>query len=230
MATRQEQFKRREEEILMTAERLLLESLDGDLTLDALAAQLDVAKGTLYKHFDSKDELLLKILIRHEEWLFVMNRIDDGAAAAIARIVLQALMYPNQSALYTRLEERLASVAGLNRTFASLYQIRRERMARLSQIAEQYLSEAASEMSVESYLVSLWSLGQGGANLLNSSFYQRYIGKRDALSLTLVEQALLLPYLHVKASSAKATTTDTADTVATPTKNSIHPSVELPIL
>ncbi len=29
-----------------------------EITLDALAAELDLAKGTLYKHFQSKDELI----------------------------------------------------------------------------------------------------------------------------------------------------------------------------
>ena len=54
--SRQHQFKVREESILAMAEQLLLESGNGDITLDSLADQLDLAKGTLYKHFSSKDE------------------------------------------------------------------------------------------------------------------------------------------------------------------------------
>mgnify|MGYP003416552594 CR=1 FL=1 len=57
--SRQQQFKNREEVILAVAEQLLLESGEGDITLDSLAEQLDLAKGTLYKHFTSKDELFL---------------------------------------------------------------------------------------------------------------------------------------------------------------------------
>ena len=45
--SRQHQFKVREENILAMAEQLLLESGDGDITLDSLADQLDLAKGTL---------------------------------------------------------------------------------------------------------------------------------------------------------------------------------------
>ena len=60
--SRQHQFKAREENILAMAEQLLLESGDGDITLDSLADQLDLAKGTLYKHFSSKDELYLRII------------------------------------------------------------------------------------------------------------------------------------------------------------------------
>ena len=67
--SRQQQFKNREEKILATAEQLLLEAGSGDITLDSLADQLDLAKGTLYKHFSSKDELYLRIIIRYEEQL-----------------------------------------------------------------------------------------------------------------------------------------------------------------
>jgi len=81
--SRQHQFKAREENILAMAEQLLLESGDGDITLDSLADQLDLAKGTLYKHFSSKDELYLRIIIRYEEQLFEINRIDDCPSAGV---------------------------------------------------------------------------------------------------------------------------------------------------
>ena len=47
---RQAQFRNREELIFKAAERLLLESGELGMTLDALALELDLAKGTLYKH------------------------------------------------------------------------------------------------------------------------------------------------------------------------------------
>ena len=54
---RQAQFRAREVLIFQVAEQLLLENGESGMTLDALAAELDLAKGTLYKHFQSKDEL-----------------------------------------------------------------------------------------------------------------------------------------------------------------------------
>ena len=54
---RQAQFRAREALIFQIAEQLLLENGEAGMTLDALAAELDLAKGTLYKHFQSKDEL-----------------------------------------------------------------------------------------------------------------------------------------------------------------------------
>ena len=118
--SRQQQFKHREESILQVAEQLLLESGDGDITLDSLAEQLDLAKGTLYKHFVSKDELFLRIIIRHEQQLLQNSQIGDDASAGVARIILYQLLNPQRAMLLNQIEEKLASSAvGLNRLFQS---------------------------------------------------------------------------------------------------------------
>lgn len=192
--SRQHQFKAREENILAMAEQLLLESGDGDITLDSLADQLDLAKGTLYKHFSSKDELYLRIIIRYEEQLFDINRIDDCPSAGVARMIFQQLFNPQKAMLLNQIEERLAaSVTGLNRLFGELYDIRRQRMKRSIDIISAYLKDENSTLSTRDYLSSIWAMGQGGAGLLNSSFYQRYLGRRDTLRYAFVQQILELP-------------------------------------
>lgn len=192
--SRQQQFKNREEKILATAEQLLLEAGSGDITLDSLADQLDLAKGTLYKHFSSKDELYLRIIIRYEEQLFDINKIDDSVSAGVSRIILQQLMSPQKALLFNQIEERLAASAqGLNRMFGELYEIRRARMKRLIDLTSQYLQSQNSGLSTRDYLSTIWAIGQGGASLLNSSFYQRYLGRRDTLRVALVQQMLDLP-------------------------------------
>ena len=158
MSSRKELFEIRESKILQTAEQLILESGEGDLTLDSLAQHLDLAKGTLYKHFASKDELLLRILIHHERKLFMMNKTADGAGAGVARMVLQQLRLPQRAMLFNHIEEQLASTSsGLNKIFAELYQIRRERMKCMLDIAETYLNEQQSAMTVRDYMASIWS-------------------------------------------------------------------------
>lgn len=192
--SRQQQFKNREENILATAEQLLLEAGSGDITLDSLADQLDLAKGTLYKHFSSKDELYLRIIIRYEQQLFEINDIDDSAGAGVARMILQQLLNPQKALLFNQIEERLAaSATGLNRMFGELYEIRRGRMKRLIDINSQYLLSQSSGLSTRDYLSTIWAVGQGGASLLNSSFYQRYLGRRDTLRVALIQQMLDLP-------------------------------------
>lgn len=197
MSNRKQQFELREMRILQTAEQLLLESGEGDLTLDSLALTLDLAKGTLYKHFSSKDELLMRILIDYEKCKLDMIVVEDGAGAGVARLVLQLLNLPHRAILFNQIEERLSSTAsGLNKMFAELYSIRRERMVRMSKIVQLYLSEQDSAMNIRDYMATLYAVGQGGASLLNSSFYQRYLGSRDTLKIALVRQMLDLPRLY----------------------------------
>ena len=45
-------------------------------------------------------------------------------------------------------------------------------------------------------LAGIWALTYGAAVLLNSSFYQRYLGSRDSLKVAYIEQALALPLQH----------------------------------
>lgn len=196
---RKTQFYLREQHILQTAEALLIESGNYDLTLDDLAKHLDVAKGTLYKHFKSKDELLLRILIDYEKRLYTINQIDDGAGAGVVRMVLQQLLRPHRAMMFNHLEDKLTSTkSGLNQLFGELYRIRRERMKCLYAIAERYLAEQGSQMPTHQYLSSIWALGQGGSGLLNSSFYQRYLGSREELIRAWVVQMLMLPKMYAQ--------------------------------
>lgn len=194
---RKTQFHLREQQILRTAETLLIESGNYDLTLDDLATHLDVAKGTLYKHFKSKDELLLMILIDYEKRLYAINQIDDGAGAGVVRMVLQQLLRPHRAMMFNHLEDKLTSTkSGLNQLFGELYRIRRERMKCLYATAERYLAEQNSTMPTHEFLSSIWAVGQGGAGLLNSSFYQRYLGSREDLIRAWAYQMLVLPKIY----------------------------------
>jgi len=61
----------REEAILEAAHRLLAEKGFQGMTMDELAARLGIAKGSLYQHFRSKEELLGVALVSF------MDRISE---------------------------------------------------------------------------------------------------------------------------------------------------------
>ena len=198
MSQYKDKFTHREQQILTVAEQLLLESGDYDLSLDELAAELDMAKGTLYKHFGSKDELFLKILVAQSQDKLRLTHIQDGAGAQLTRLILLLLRNPRKTVMSMYLEERLSATSvGLAPLFDELYRCRLEFTEHLHAIAQTYLDEQDSAMSVVSFMSSLFSMSIGGANLLSSSFYQRYVGVdgRDALICQLVYQILNLPHL-----------------------------------
>ena len=192
---RQAQFRARETLIFQVAEQLLLENGESGMTLDALAAELDLAKGTLYKHFQSKDELYMLLIIRNERMLLEMI-MDSGKAFPehLAFFMLHHLHHPERTVLFHQIEERLSITGqGIQHLFSELYKVRRHRLRLIINMTETYLDSIQSLMSVRDYLASIWSLSHGAAAILNSSFYQRYLGSRDTLRVAYIDQALALP-------------------------------------
>lgn len=192
---RQAQFRARETLIFQVAEQLLLENGESGMTLDALAAELDLAKGTLYKHFQSKDELYMMLIVRNENMLLEMIQ-DSGKAYSehLAFFMLHHLHHPERTVLFHQIEERLSTTGvGVNLLFTELYHIRKQRLRIIIRMTESYLGSIESVMSVRDYLASIWSLTYGAAAILNSSFYQRYLGSRDTLRVAYIDQALAIP-------------------------------------
>lgn len=192
---RQTQFRARETLIFQVAEQLLLENGESGMTLDALAAELDLAKGTLYKHFQSKDELYMLLIIRNERMLLEMIMDSEKAFPEhLAFFMLHHLHHPERTVLFHQIEERLSITGqGIQHLFSELYKVRRHRLRLIINMTETYLASIHSSMSVRDYLASIWSLTHGAAAILNSSFYQRYLGSRDTLRVAYIDQALALP-------------------------------------
>ena len=192
---RQAQFLAREELIFKVAEQLLLENGESGMTLDALAAELDLAKGTLYKHFQSKDELYILLIIRNERMLLEMIQDSEKSFPEhLAFFMLHHLHHPERTVLFHQIEERLSITGqGIHHLFSELYQVRKQRMRIIIRMTENYLESIGSIMTVRDYLASIWSLTHGAAAILNSSFYQRYLGSRDTLRVAYIDQALALP-------------------------------------
>ncbi|WP_410211257.1 TetR/AcrR family transcriptional regulator [Aquirhabdus sp.] len=193
---RHAQFRAREAQIFDMAEQLLLDSGEGGMTLDTLALHLDLAKGTLYKHFQSKDELYLHLIIRHEQAL--LDLLLESTAEfqeLLITYMRHHLDQPQRTALLHQLEERLAAGGvGLGSLFSDLYRIRKQRLRRIVPLTGSYLESINSRLTTRDYLAAVWAVTQGGAAILNSSFYQRYLGERESLKLVLIEQMISLPF------------------------------------
>ena len=196
---RQAQFKAREEQIFATAEQLLLEYGETGMTLDALAAELDLAKGTLYKHFQSKDELYMLLIIRNEQMLLEMIKdTEKEFPEHLAFFMLHHLHHPERTVLFHQIEERLSTTGvGIQHLFGELYNIRKQRLRLIIRMTDSYLKNMGSRMVTRDYLASIWSMTYGAAAILNSSFYQRYLGSRDTLRVAYIDQALAMPKQHL---------------------------------
>lgn len=194
---RHKQFLLRKERILDVAENLLLEN-NQQITLDELVIELDIAKGTLYKHFKSKNELLLELIIRNEENILALSKkYNNDFKVYVPQYMLHHLLAPERTILLHQIEENLTMTeSSLNHLFDKLYQIRQDRILAIKDMTEVYLKAHNSPISIRDYHSYIWSLTYGACLLLNSSFYQRSIGSRKKMINLYVNQALSLPIHH----------------------------------
>jgi AcrR family transcriptional regulator len=79
---KQQMLKAREEAIVQTVNRLLAEKGFEAMTVDEVAAQVGIAKASLYKHFSSKEELAAAamVLVMRRAQAFINDLSDEAPA------------------------------------------------------------------------------------------------------------------------------------------------------
>ncbi|CAM3071444.1 TetR/AcrR family transcriptional regulator [Acinetobacter celticus] len=193
-SVRQQNFLLRKEKILATAETLLLDN-NQDITLSELASELDIAKGTIYKHFKSKNQLYLELVILNEQRLLeISKKYNHDIKIYVSQYMLYNMLNSNRTILLHIIEERLTNnEKKLKELFEELYQIREQRILEIKELFSQHLKFLDSAMSIRDYLSYIWTVTYGASLLLNSTHYQKSIGSRERLIKLYVNQALMTP-------------------------------------
>ena len=191
---RQQNFQLRKEKILAMAETLLLDN-NQDITLAELAAELDIAKGTIYKHFKSKNQLYLELIILNEKRLLeISKKYKNNIKTYVSQYMLYNMLNSNRTILLHVIEERLTNnERKLKELFEQLYRVREERIIEIKDMTDEYLKSFNSAMSIRDYLSYIWTVTYGASLLLNSTHYQKAIGSRERLIKLYINQALMTP-------------------------------------
>ena len=191
---RQQDFLIRKEKILAMAETLLLDN-NQDITLSELASELDIAKGTIYKHFKSKNQLYLELIILNEKRLLeISKKYNHDIKTYVSQYMLYNMLNSNRTILLHVIEERLTNnERKLKELFEELYQVREERIIEIKDMTSDYLKSLESAMSIRDYLSYIWTVTYGASLLLNSTHYQKSIGSRERLIKLYINQALMTP-------------------------------------
>lgn len=188
-SVRQQNFLLRKEKILSMAENLLLDNNE-DITLNELASEMDIAKGTIYKHFKSKNQLYLELIILNEQRLLeISKRFNTDFRTYVSEYMLYHLHNSNRTILLHMIEERLTNT---EKGLKELYQVREERILSIRDLTREYLDANNSSMSIRDYLSFIWTVTYGASLLLNSTSYQKAIGSRERLIELYVNQALMI--------------------------------------
>lgn len=106
---KQRDFERREQEILDAALGLLSRPNWEMVTIDQIAQAAEIGKGTVYKHFVSKDELLFRLMMRFYRGLLhdfeLEFRLDSAVLESFREIFKYALNYHLQNREYRYIVE-----------------------------------------------------------------------------------------------------------------------------
>ncbi len=85
---KEREFQKRESEILSVAYQLLTEMEPSQMTMELVAEKTEIGRGTIYKHFKSKDEIYARLILnRRERFLKSLRTIDEEGVGRIPRLM-----------------------------------------------------------------------------------------------------------------------------------------------
>ena len=109
------EFRRREQEILDTALGLFLEQGEDAVTVEMIADAVGIGKGTIYKHFKSKAEIYLRLMLDYERELnelFQSESVSSDKESLSRAYFAFRMRDPQRYHLFDRLEEKVLKEIG----------------------------------------------------------------------------------------------------------------------
>ena len=176
---RAQEFRQREREILDAALALFLEQGEDKVTVEMIADKVGIGKGTIYKHFETKNEIYLLLMIRYEEELaeiFREIRETDEKERLAREYFRFRISDPKRYLLFDRLEHKVIKDHAVPELVDKLHRIRAANFEHLQDIVKQRIEEGALEDVDPLYHIwAAWALAHGAVGLMESPFYQRQI-------------------------------------------------------
>lgn len=177
------EFRQREQAILDCAQQLFIELGEDRVTVEMIADKVGIGKGTIYKHFETKNEIYLLLMIRYEDDLAeVFRRIDiTGDREALVREYFQfRIQNPDKYLLFDRLESKLVQEQAVPALLEKLHAIRASNFDKLTEIVTARIAEGKlADVPPQWHICAAWALAHGAASLLKSEFYQQFIQDKD---------------------------------------------------
>lgn len=128
---KQQAFIRREQDILSVCESLMAEKGIRQISVDTIAARTGIGKGTFYKHFDSKRDMLITIAERYFAMLIeLLGRSNDPARAVSDWI--EAQLYASRRALL--IHELVDTLADDSTALSKIQEAKHQMRKRLAQV------------------------------------------------------------------------------------------------
>ncbi len=177
------EFRRREQEILAAALHLFLEQGEDSVTVEMIADEVGIGKGTIYKHFKSKAEIYLRLMLDYEQELseLLHSASMEKDREALSREYFAFRMSdPERYRLFDRLEEKVVKAKQMPELIEELHGIRASNFNHLTGVIQQRIDEGKLE-DVPAYFHygAAWALVQGAMSMYHSPFWQESIDDKE---------------------------------------------------
>ncbi|MEC8470353.1 MAG: TetR/AcrR family transcriptional regulator [Pseudomonadota bacterium] len=175
-------FLAREQEIVESAKSLLIDHHVDKITVAEIAKKASIGKGTIYKHFQTKNEILVRIMLDYEKGISVelkkgLDRAKEGDPGAVSKAYFESrLANPADDRLVQKLEDKLADAEDVKEQMMQFYQIRRSHEESLKSVVSDLIKKGILEnVPPHFHYLSCWALAQGAIEL----FFNKTWGDLD---------------------------------------------------
>ena len=165
-------FLAREQRIIDAAVELFLEESIDRITVSKIALRAAIGKGTVYKHFLTKNEILIRIILDYERNITQsltdgIKRAEKGDSGAAAKSYFEArLENPRLDRLIQQLEDRLLESGDVVDQIQELHELRRSNENALSGLITKLIDRGVLEdVPAHFHYLACWALAQGAVEL-----------------------------------------------------------------
>ncbi len=165
-------FLAREEKIVRAALELLIGENIDRVTVSKIASKAGIGKGTVYKHFLTKNEILVRIMLDYERRIArrlseALKEAESGDPGAVSKAYFDSrLERPELDRLVQKLEDRLVDADDIKPQLAEFSRIRRSHEDALGSMITKLIGEGILEDVPPHYhYLSCWALAQGAVEL-----------------------------------------------------------------
>lgn len=182
-------FLAREKLIVDTALSLLIRDGVDQVTVAEIASAASIGKGTVYKHFQSKAEIMVRIVRDYESNIALkvnagIEATEKGDPGAAANAYFEArLANPALDRLVQQLEFRLESDPEVDAQLRELHEIRRASVQSLNAMVARLIDRGLLEDVPPHYhYLACWALAQGAVDVyFNKGFADQFDDREDLL-------------------------------------------------
>ncbi|CAI8288891.1 MAG: putative HTH-type transcriptional regulator TtgW [Porticoccaceae bacterium UBA1117] len=180
-------FLAREQKVVNAALELLIGENIDRVTVSKIASKAGIGKGTVYKHFLTKNEILVRIMLDYERSIArrleqALEQAENGDPGAVSKAYFDSrLERPELDRLVQKLEDRLVDADDIRPQLDEFSRIRRSHEDALGSMITKLISEGILEDVPPHYhYLSCWALAQGAVELcFNKSW--GHLGDTSAL-------------------------------------------------